>query len=259
MVTAIGTRTFLPTFALTDNNVHIWSASLEQPARVVRRLAAVLSEDERSRAERFHFANHRSFFIVGRGMLRTLLARYLKLNPQEVQFEYTQNRKPFLSPSHGVHDLCFNLSHSAGIAMYALSQNRRLGIDIEYVRSIPDMDQIAASNFSEEENLQFRTVDTNGKRQAFYNCWTRKEAFIKAIGDGLSFPLDQFDVSLIPGEPARLLSIFGSEQAAGQWSMHELQPAEGYVAALVVEGNGCSISYQEWTQLESIHSVEEPK
>lgn len=259
MVIAYGTPVPLPASALTDNTVHVWSASLQQSAKVVQRLAAVLSEDERTRAERFHFANHRSFFIVGRGILRTLLAAYLNLEPQKVQFEYTQSGKPFLLPSHGVQGLCFNLSHSAGIAMYAFSQNRRIGIDIEYVRSIPDMDQIAAGNFSEQENLQFKAADINEKQQAFYNCWTRKEAFIKAIGEGLSFPLHQFDVSLIPGEPARLLSIFGSEQEAAHWSLYELRPAEGYVAALVIEGNGCSISYQGWTQFESIHSIEEPK
>lgn len=258
MVTANGIHAFLPAFTLTDNDVHIWSASLQQPARVVQRLAGVLSEDERMRAERFHFKDHRSFFIVGRGILRTLLARYLNLESQQVQVEYTQSGKPFLSPSHGVHNLCFNLSHSAAFVIYAFSKNRRIGIDIEYMRPISDMEKIAARNFSEKENRQFKTADRNGMMRAFYNCWTRKEAFIKAIGDGLSFPLHQFDVSLISGEPARILSIFGSEQAAGQWSMHELQPADGHVAALVVEGDGCSISYRQWPQHESLQGVDEP-
>lgn len=259
MVTSYGTIRLLPESVLTDNSVHVWSASLQQTARVIQGLSAVLSDDERTRAERFHFKEHRNYYIVGRGILRFLLARYLHLEPQQLQVEYTQYGKPFLADSHGAQTLCFNLSHSGGYVMYAFSRNRRVGIDIEHIHALADMEQIAATNFSKDENRQFKTVGVDEKQQAFFNCWTRKEAFIKAIGDGLSFPLAQFDVSLIPGEPARLLGLLGSEQEAARWCMCELRPAVGYVAALVIEGNGCSISYQEWTPPEFMNTGEEPK
>ena len=121
-------------------------------------------------------------------------------------------------------------------------------IDLEYIRSVPDAEEIAARFFSCQENAVFRALPPEQKQAAFFNCWTRKEAYIKAIGDGLAFSLDQFDVSLSPGEPARLLGIKGSSAAAAHWSLQELTPAPGYVAALAVEGHGWSLICWQWPE-----------
>ncbi len=156
-------------------------------------------------------------------------------------------------------DICFNLSHSNNLVLYAITHDRQVGVDVEYVRSIPEMLDIAERTFSSEENNQLRQLNETERQKAFFNCWTRKEAFIKALGDGISFPLDQFDVSLKPGDQARILRIFGSEENAEHWSMHELIPAEGYSAALVVERKGCLIEYQDWEPMDHPYRIEEPK
>jgi 4'-phosphopantetheinyl transferase len=250
MVIVHGTFNFLPDPNLTNDDVHIWHASIRQPEETVQWLADMLSADEKRRAERFHFERHRRSFIVARGVLRILLAHYSHCEAGQLRFEYTPTGKPFLASHSDGQGLCFNLSHSHELILYAISKNRRVGIDLEHIRPISEMEQIAASNFSDEENKQLNAMTQDRKLEAFFNCWTRKEAYIKAIGDGISFPLQQFDVSLKPGEPARLLRIFGSEQEATRWSMVELRPADGYTAALVIEGNGCSISSREWAHFE---------
>ncbi len=259
MLTTDRTFSSLPELDLMHNSVHIWQASLQQPLDVIFQLSATLSDEEQRRADRFHFENLRNSFIVARGILRLLLARYVHCKPAQLQFDYTSTGKPFLSKLLGNVGICFNLSHSNNLVLYAITQDRQVGIDVEYVRSIPEMLDIAERTFSSEENYQIKHLNRIERQKAFFNCWTRKEAFIKAIGDGMSFPLDQFDVSLKPGDPARILKIFGSEEKAERWSMHELLPAERYSAAFVVEGKGCSIEYQDWEHVDHPYSIEEPR
>ena len=134
--------------------------------------------------------------------------------------------------------LRFNLSHSQGLALYAVTRGREIGVDLECIRPISDAEQIAERFFSAHENAVFRTIPAHEKPKAFFNCWTRKEAYLKALGDGLARPLDEFDVSLAPGEPAKLLRIEGAPQEASRWSLNRLEPGSGYVAALAVEGYG---------------------
>ena len=234
--------------ALVNNEVHIWRASLDQPAWRIQKLAQMLTEDEYKRAERFHFEQHRQRFIAGRGILRTILSCYLGIEPSLLQFCYGHRGKPALAAIDADKALRFNLSHSEGLAMYAIARDREIGIDLEYIRCVPDAEQIAARFFSCRENAVFRALPPEQKQAAFFNCWTRKEAYIKAIGDGLAFSLDQFDVSLSPGEPARLLGIKGSSAAAAHWSLQELTPAPGYVAALAVEGHGWSLICWQWPE-----------
>ena len=257
----IMTRTFhsLPDLAWMHNHIHVWQASLQQPSEVIARLAATLSDDELMRAKRFQFENLRESSIIARGILRAILARYTKLSPEQFRFEYTPAGKPYLSKHSGTAGVYFNLSHSGNLVLYAITGNPWIGIDIECIRPISEIDDIAAHTFSAEENNQLRAVAKDQKLGAFFNCWTRKEAFIKAIGDGVSFPLDQFDVSLKPGDPARIMKIFGSEDHAKRWSMYELQPGEGYAAALVVEGKDCLIEFREWDPMKHSHKIEEPK
>lgn len=226
--------------------MHVWYVALPQPPDVIAQLAAILSDEEHRRADRFQFNHLRESFIVARGTLRLLLAQYVQLEPREIHFEYTPAGKPFLSRQSNIPDISFNVSHSNGLVLYAVARNRQVGIDVEYVRHIPDFKNISATTFSAFENNELQTIDDPQKMLAFFYCWTRKEAFIKAIGDGMSFPLDQFDVSLRPDEPARLLRVFGSEEKAGGWSMFSWQPTAESVAALVVEGTDCSVTYREW-------------
>jgi 4'-phosphopantetheinyl transferase len=220
------------TIALPDAEIHIWRASLDDYAAHLHRLAAVLSAEEQARAERFHFEQDRHRFIVGRGLLRVILGRYLGLKPARVQFCYGQRGKPRLAEGLVDSGIQFNVAHARQVALYALVRGHAIGVDLEYVRDLPDLDHIAARFFSERENAARLALPAEQRLLGFYNCWTRKEAYIKAIGEGLTCPLDQFDVSLIPGEPVRLLGIAGDAEAADRWSLWALKPAPGYVGAL---------------------------
>lgn len=232
--------------SLAGNEIHLWQASLDLPALPVQNLRQTLAADELGRAKRFHFQKDRERFIVTRGVLRAILSRYLHIAPQQLRFTYSPYGKPALAHETGGDTLCFNLSHSHDLALYAITRNRQVGIDLEYLRALPDMEQVAQRFFSAQENSVLDTLPQNQRLEAFFNCWTRKEAYIKARGEGLSFRLDQFDVSLMPGEPAALLTVRGDSCEAARWSLQELEPAPGYVAALAVEGHGWHLHCWQW-------------
>ncbi len=234
--------------ALSSNDIHVWRASLDQQPSRFNLLAQTLSADEKIRAERFYFEQDRKRFIVGRGLLRNILGRYLGIEPGQLRFCYGPGGKPALAETHSDSTLRFNLSHSQGLALYAISRVREIGIDLEHIRPICEAEQIAERFFSDREKAVFRALPSSQKQAAFFNCWTRKEAYLKAIGDGLALPLEQLDVSLSPGEPARLLNIKGDRCAATHWSLQELSPAPGYVAALAVEGHGWRLTRWQWSE-----------
>jgi len=229
---------------LPNDEIHIWYASLEQPLSEFQRL---LSADERERAERYHFEEDRRRFIVRRGILRTLLGNYLDIEPYQVQFCYGNNKKPGIADILGGRKVQFNLSHSRGLGIYAFTRTHEIGVDVEYIRDIPERGQIAERFFSARENAVFQSLPESQKQKAFFNCWTRKEAFVKATGDGLSYPLDSFDVSLVPGEPARLTGIKGDLNEASRWSLRELEPAVGFTAALAVKGRIERVYSRQWS------------
>jgi len=233
---------------LSKDDIHVWRASLDQPTLCFQQLAQHLCADENRRAERFYFDCDRKHFIVGRGILRTILGQYLGIEPSQVQFCYGSRGKPALTQTCGGDWLRFNLSHSQELVLYAIAREREIGIDIEHIRPMPEAEQIVERFFSVRENAVFRALLPSQKQAAFFNCWTRKEAYIKALGDGLALPLDQFDVSLSPDEPARLLGIKGDRFAAESWSLQELIPEPGYVAALAVEGQDRSFSCWQWQE-----------
>jgi 4'-phosphopantetheinyl transferase len=191
---------------LARDEVHVWRASLSLPAARVQDLRRTLAADELSRAERFHLPNDRQRFIAARGVLRAILGRYLKVEPGQIHFCYSAYGKPALDSGAG-HDagLHFNLAHSGQLALYAVAPSRRIGVDLERIRADLDYEQIAEQSFAPHERGALRAVPAHLKPEAFFNCWTRKEAYVKARGEGLSMPLDRFAVSLAPGEPARLL------------------------------------------------------
>ena len=235
-----------PELVLSSADVHVWRVPLEQPRARVRQLVQTLSDDERARAGRFHLERARRRFTVGRGVLRGIVGRYLGLKPGQVQFRYDPRGKPYLSEGSGDGALRFNLAHAHELALYAFTWGREVGVDLEYVHPMPEVTQIGTRFFSPRENAVLSTVPEGQRLEAFFHCWTRKEAYLKAIGEGLSRRLDQFDVSLFPGEPARLLHVEGDPQEAARWSIQALTPGVGYVAAIVVERQGWQMRYWDW-------------
>jgi len=223
---------------LAPAELHLWQATLND--RLAESLEGVLSAEEISRADRFHFAKDRTAFVAARGLLRTLLSVYLQTNPEELRFSYAEKGKPFLEEGQqGA--IKFNLAHSHGMAICAFAHRREVGVDLEYIREELADEKIAERFFSVSEIEMLKSVPAELRKRAFFNCWTRKEAYIKARGEGLSMPLDEFDVSLTPGEPAALLRNHKEPQEVRRWTMRDIPAPSGYVAALVVEGNDCRL------------------
>jgi 4'-phosphopantetheinyl transferase len=225
------------TLVLGEDEVHVWRAALNLSASSVQSLQQTLAPDEQRRAERFHFRKDREHFIVAHGLLRIILGRYLDIKLSQLRFCYSPYGKPALAKESGGDALQFNLSHSHGMALYAVTRRRNIGVDIERVRTDWPSEQVAEQFFASSEVAQLRALPDNAWHEAFFRCWTRKEAYIKARGEGLSLPLDKFEVSLAPGEPAALLSTKGDPEEASRWSMKELRVGPGYAAALVVQGH----------------------
>jgi 4'-phosphopantetheinyl transferase len=231
---------------LADAEVHLWRAALDQPEQVIEALSAHLADDERQRADRFVFERDRRKFIVGRGALREILAGYTGQAPAEIGFTYSSTNKPSLVNRSAVGELEFNLSHSHECVLYALTRRRMIGVDVEWLRPIPNADGIVARYFSVTEIESFQRLSPAQRDEGFFNGWTRKEAYVKALGQGIGHPLDQFSVSLIPGEPARLYAVQNDPGEVERWSIQAFQPFPGYVAALIVEGQDWTCHSWEW-------------
>ncbi|HEY0170029.1 MAG TPA: 4'-phosphopantetheinyl transferase superfamily protein [Pyrinomonadaceae bacterium] len=231
---------------LREGEAHVWRASLEPDAPALRRLWETLSADERQRADRFHFQRDREHFVAARGGLRGILGRYTGAAPQTLRFSYDGYGKPSLSGGAGAVPPRFNVSHSGGLALYAVTDGREVGVDIERVREDFAGLDIAERFFSPDEVAALSAVPAGERATAFFDCWTRKEAYIKARGLGLSHPLHLFTVSLTPGRPAALLRTDDDPQEAARWSLVELSPGEGYRAALAIEGEVSSLRCWRW-------------
>jgi 4'-phosphopantetheinyl transferase len=232
---------------LADNEVHVWRAPLDLPSSQVQELKGILTNDEIDRANRFSFETDRQRFIAARGTLRAILSRYITVHPSHLRFHFNQYGKPFLAPEFSSCPLNFNVSHSGSMALYAITRNMEIGVDVEHVRSDFKYEEIAERFFSANEVAIFRTIPAEKKLSAFYNCWTRKEAYIKAHGKGLSLPLDSFDVSFAPWEPSISLVIKDEPQQSSHWTLLDLQPGLSYVGALAVKGIGCRFRYWDWS------------
>ncbi len=227
---------------LSKDLVHIWRADLNLPESQIRSLAKTLAPDEHNRADRFYFERDRKHFIAGRGILRSILGRYLNLEPAQLEFSYGSRGKPALANLHMGETLSFYLSHSHELALYAIAHIPLVGIDLEHIRPMDKVEQLVKRFFSAREYAVICSLPDEQKQEAFFRAWTCKEAYLKAIGDGLP-GLDGVEVSLTPEEPAALLSIQGNEEAASGWSVYQLIPASGYMAALAIEGRGWSLEY----------------
>jgi 4'-phosphopantetheinyl transferase len=241
-------RTPPDTLSLGDDDVHVWRVRLNQSASRLRSVLHILAADEHDRAERFYFHKDRERFIVARGALRAILSCYLNLEPRHLSFGYGPYGKPALARDSDGDALRFNVSHSHGLALVAVTRGREIGVDLERISAEAANEQIAERFFSPREIIKLRSLPTDRQTEAFFHCWTRKEAYIKARGEGLSLPLDQFDVSLVPGEPAALLSTQADPHEASRWGLQELVLGPGYVAALAVEGHDWQLQCWRWAE-----------
>lgn len=216
---------------LLQDDVHVWRIDLDQPEAQLQHLAQTLSSDEASRAKRFYKEQHRHRFITGRGILRTILGRYLGVEPQQLQFGYEPLGKPLLADRFSGSRLSFNLTHSLGLGLCAVSCDRLVGVDLEYIRPIADVLSLAKRYFSPGEYEVMRSLPSNQMQEVFFRYWTCKEAYLKATGAGIA-QLENIEVLLTPEEPAKL------KIPDQQWSLLELVPADNSVAAVAVKGLG---------------------
>ena len=232
---------------ISKYDVHVWKADIEKLAASLHTFAAILSYEERRRAERYRFERDRVRYIIAKGVLRIIIGNYyLTIDPTQIEFCYGTHGKPFLEKRFGDGKFHFNQSDSNGIVLYAFAIDRQIGIDLEYIRDIVDAQSIVANNFSEYEKKSFNALPTKDKKEAFFKCWTRKEAYIKAIGKGLYYPLDQFDVSVSPNEPPKIIRIDGSSAEASKWTLADVTTHSDYSAALAFEGVGAAMQLYEF-------------
>jgi 4'-phosphopantetheinyl transferase len=229
------------TLELAEDVVHVWRASLNLEKEALDRCASILSQDEKHRASRFLIPRDRDHFVAARGVLRDLLGKYAARSPALLEFRYGQHGKPALREEHGKSPVHFNLSHSGGLAVYAFARNRELGIDLEPIRPKFAGENIAERYFSLGELEEWNRLAPELRAKAFSLCWTRKEAYVKARGEGLQIPLDSFSVTLTPGQPEELRS---SDSA--RWRLHSFEPEPEYVAALVGEGTDWRPAQWDW-------------
>jgi len=235
-------------FQLASNEVHSWCASLDVPPETSARLYATLTPDERTRSARFQFERDQQRFIVARGVLRDLLGRYLQTQPSRIGFVYNAFGKPDLSPEFG-NRLKFNLSHSAGLALIAIATASNVGVDLEYIRAQSDYADIARWFFSTAEGDYLLALPSHLYAEAFFSCWTKKEAYLKACGEGLATPLNSFSVPLRTNPAHSPVDLYvGSKDIAPakRWSLYTLRPAPGYAGALAIEGTGWRLRQWQW-------------
>ncbi|MCY4488102.1 MAG: 4'-phosphopantetheinyl transferase superfamily protein [Deltaproteobacteria bacterium] len=231
---------------LTRDAVHVWRTATEVSPTRLESFRDVLAPDEHVRAARFLYEEDRRRYTVARGALRLLLGRYLGVEPGSLEFRYGAHGKPSLAQSPGGRDVRFNLSHSHGLALHAFAVGREVGVDVERVRPETDVTGVARHSFSPAEVDALMKLPAGEQREAFFNCWTRKEAFIKAHGEGIALGLSRFDVTLRPGEPAKLLRFDDDPAEAARWSLRALDAGDGYKAALAVEGGGWHLQCWEY-------------
>jgi 4'-phosphopantetheinyl transferase len=224
--------------SLSHGELHIWRAPLDMSEDSVKGFAAHLPADEIARAEKFVFARDRKHFIVARGILRLLLGRYLRKTPAGIALCKGQYDKPCLRAETGEPPLKFNLSHSHSLALYVFAMHQEVGIDLEKLRPDFAAAEVAERFFSAHEQEELRALPAELRSEGFFLCWTRKEAYLKARGDGLQVPLDSFDVTLTPNLPAELRST-----DSGRWTLSSFSPAPGYAAAVVAEGSARGMQF----------------
>ena len=234
-------------FHLDLGDIHIWEADLDAASDQLPELRATLSTLEVERADRFAHEKARHRFVAGRGIIRSLLARYLQVDPRELSFSYTESGKPSINGANPP-DIRFNLSHAGQTALYAITRGREIGVDVEEAdRQVSD-ERIARRFFAPAEVAQLEALPADERRQGFLRCWTRKEAYVKALGEGmLSSPPSSFAVSLCPEEPALLNATGTRAEQIDRWRLEDLSVAGRYIAAVCLEaGEGYRVIRKDW-------------
>jgi len=226
---------------LSASEVHVWKISLEQSPELIRAYDGILSSDERSRAEGASLEKERECFSLCRGFLRMLLGRYGGIAPEAIRFQKGKQGKLILDPSFPDADIEFTLSHSGRVALFALARGRRLGVDVEKIRATARLEEIARNCFSPAETEAIRGLPEDMRVNAFYACWTRKDAAIKALGGSIVELMNKVIVSTLPAGPARLLQMPSGASDASGWRLHDLPVGEGYAAALCHEGHDAEV------------------
>jgi 4'-phosphopantetheinyl transferase len=230
-----------PQASLGANRVDLWRVALNVEPACQAALGDLLSSQETQQACRFQFERDRRRYLVAHAALRTILSRYLGCDPHAVHYQVSSYGKPSLKGHAGLH---FNLAHSHELALIAVTALGEIGVDVEHIRALDGIDQLARVCFSEQEYQQFHALPNLEGQHAFFHCWARKEAYIKALGEGLSHPLQQFSVALLPTQSARMLSIDGSSEEAAQWTLQSVDLGAEYTAAFAVRAT--SVTTQCW-------------
>jgi 4'-phosphopantetheinyl transferase len=231
---------------LAKDEIHVWQLSLTLSSEQLDYLRELLSDDERERANRYMHRPSREQFITTRASLRMLLGRYLGMAPERIRLGTSNTGKPILVGG----GLYFNVTHSQEVGMIGLSYAGEVGIDVERVRAYPGHLDMADRYFTPNEVVALKRLPIGAREHAFYHVWTRKEAFLKATGLGLSHGLERFEVSVPPDDPARILHIDGDHTAGERWCMTKLEPAEGYVGTLAIEAHGKRVRFHLFEDLD---------
>jgi len=231
---------------LGEAELHVWRANLELDESALRQLESTLASDELTRANRFHSERDRNSFVAARGVLRQLLGKYLDRSPAELEFDIGARGKPSVRQEPFERPIQFNISHSHGLALFAFATKRHLGVDVELIRPEFAGQEIARRYFSPHEVMELEALPEPLRPEGFFLCWTRKEAYIKARGEGLHIPLESFHVSLTPGNPASLQS-----EDRSRWTVRSLRPHPHYAGAVVGEGSDWELRLWDWKPSES--------
>ncbi|MGB3638453.1 MAG: 4'-phosphopantetheinyl transferase superfamily protein [Rivularia sp. (in: cyanobacteria)] len=225
---------------LLPNEVHVWRENLDNVIPLLEDLTQILSEDELVRAKRFHFEQHRQRFIAARGILRNILSGYLNIEPSKINFGYEARGKPFLDQSCNKNNRCFNLSHSQNFALYAVSLDNSIGVDLECISSTTDVVSLAQRFFAPSEFAVIESAPQEQQQQLFFRYWTCKEAYLKATGTGLK-DLQKVEIYLTPEQPAEL-----NIPNSGEWSLLEMQPFYNCAGAIAIHSRNLQFKYWDY-------------
>ena len=235
-----------PAPPLPPGQIDLWRARLDQQADSLSDLTNLLSPDEQERAARFRLRRDRDRFVLSRGLLRTILSRYLSVGPREIRFSYGLFDKPFLDRRWHESALSFNVAHSREMALYAITSRSTVGVDVEFVEEFPKLEGVARQFFSRRELDGLEKLPENERLLAFFTGWTRKEAYFKALGEGLTRSPTEVELYLEPSRTAEVQAIGGEGGGRRFWRIETVLPAAGYVGAVAAEGDGWRIRWLDW-------------